>query len=42
VAKTITLDPNSSAVLQRSYQTYRRIYPALRTIQNYSSITTVA
>lgn len=42
VQRTIAPNAASSAVMQRSYQTYRRIYPALRAIQNYSSVTTIA
>jgi xylulokinase len=41
VQRTVQPDPASVAVLQQSYQTYRRIYPALRSIRNSSS-TTVA
>jgi len=32
VAKTVSLDRENSATMQRAYQTYRRIYPALRSI----------
>jgi xylulokinase len=42
IQQTIEPNPESVEILQRSYQTYRRIYPALRTIQNSTSSSTVA
>jgi sugar (pentulose or hexulose) kinase len=32
VARRVAPDAKNSALLQKSYQTYRRIYPALREI----------
>jgi xylulokinase len=42
VQRTIEPDPDSVETLRRNYQTYRRIYPALKTIQHRSSSSTVA
>jgi xylulokinase len=42
VSKVVEPNPESSAALERQYQAYRRIYPALRSIRGDSSASQIA